>query len=181
MKIHQMSLRALQAAIAHRELSASEVMQASLERIRSMEASLGAFISLDEEAAVRQAKAVDANPEAGALQGIPVVVKDNICVKQGRTTCASKILKDFVSPYSATVVEKLTEAGCILVGKTNLDEFGMGSTTEHSAFHITRNPHDLARVPGGSSGGSAAAVAAGMVPLALGSDTGGSIRQPASH
>lgn len=181
MSITSMTLNELASAIAARELSAAEVVQACLGRIREKEASIGAFISIDEDAAMTRAREIDANGEYLPLSGIPVAVKDNICVKNGRTTCASRMLADFVSPYSATAWSRMEASGAILIGKTNLDEFGMGSTTEHSAFHPTRNPRALACVPGGSSGGSAAAVAAGMVPLALGSDTGGSIRQPASH
>ena len=179
MAIINMTLTELSAALSRREITTADVTRAFLDRIQAAEDDIGAFISVHEEQALQQA----ALPRAAShpLAGIPCAVKDNICIKGGRTTCGSRMLKDFVSPYSATAWEKLAQAGCILLGKTNLDEFGMGSTTEHSAFHPTRNPHDLSRVPGGSSGGSAAAVAAGMAPFALGSDTGGSVRQPASH
>jgi len=144
---------------------------------------LNIFLTLDEEGALERAKASDlrrAAGKAGPLEGIPLAVKDNFCTKGIRTTCASKILENFVPPFTATAVERLEAAGAVVIGKTNLDEFAMGSSTENSAFVATRNPRCPDRVPGGSSGGSAAAVAAGVVAISLGSDTGGSIRQPAS-
>ena len=143
---------------------------------------LNIFLTLDEEGALERAKASDlrrAAGKAGPLEGIPLAVKDNFCTKGIRTTCASKILENFVPPFTATAVERLEAAGAVVIGKTNLDEFAMGSSTENSAFVATRNPRCPDRVPGGSSGGSAAAVAAGVVAISLGSDTGGSIRQPA--
>ena len=182
MSIADMTLIQLSAALQSGELSVEEAVRACAERIAELDEGIGAFISVDAEAALNCARSMDGiGKRLSPLAGVPVALKDNICVQGGRTTCASRMLEGFVSPYSATVWERLRAAGCILLGKTNLDEFGMGSTTGHSAFRTTRNPHDLAHTPGGSSGGSAAAVAAGMVPLALGSDTGGSVRQPASH
>lgn len=184
MQITDMTLTELSAALARRDLTSQEITAGYLERIRQVEERVGAFLSVDEEAAMKRAKACDRERDEGKalgpLHGIPVAVKDNICVAGRRTTCASRMLADFVPPYSATAWDKLDEQGCVLLGKTNLDEFAMGSSTENSAFHPTRNPWDLTRVPGGSSGGSAAAVSAGETAFALGSDTGGSIRQPAA-
>ncbi len=178
MSITSMTLTALCDALKRKELTPAEVVRSYLDRIHQVEGHIGAYISLEGENALRKAeKSMDRLP----LQGIPVAVKDNICIENRRMTCASRMLEHFVAPYSATAWQRLEGAGCILLGKTNMDEFGMGSTTEHSAFHATHNPHDLTRVPGGSSGGSAAAVAAGEAAFALGSDTGGSIRPPAAH
>lgn len=164
------------------EYTAEELANQALAHAKSVE-SLHIFLSLDEERILKQAKESDARRKAGKagpLEGIPVSIKDNICEDGEQVTCASKFLENYRSPYSATVMHKLKEAGAVLFGRTNLDEFAMGSSTENSAFGVTRNPHDPERVPGGSSGGSAASVAAGVVPLSLGSDTGGSIRQPAA-
>lgn len=166
--------------------SATEVVRESLAAIEKGNSAINAVVQTFPELALASAKEVDARIARGEgeslpLAGVPVVLKDNICLSHGRTTCASNILRNFKSPYTATAAQRLIDAGAIVVGKSNLDEFAMGGSTEHSCFGPTRNPWDDSRVPGGSSGGSAAAVAAGFVPLALGSDTGGSIRQPASH
>jgi aspartyl-tRNA(Asn)/glutamyl-tRNA(Gln) amidotransferase subunit A len=174
----------LSGMLARGELSAEQLTSHFLDAIRAREDRIKAFLSVDADAALEQARAVDEKRKAGGplgkLAGLPVAVKDVLCTRGRRTTCGSKILKDYVPPYDAHVVRRLREADAILIGKTNMDEFAMGSSTENSAFQLTRNPWDLARTPGGSSGGSAAAVAAGLAPLGLGSDTGGSIRQPAS-
>jgi aspartyl-tRNA(Asn)/glutamyl-tRNA(Gln) amidotransferase subunit A len=171
----------IRAAVAARELSAVEVCRESLDRITRLDGDLHAFLHVDETAALARAAAVDRYPAGNApLLGVPVALKDNICTAAMRTTAGSRLLEDYVPPYSAAVVERLEQAGAVIVGKTNCDEFAMGSSTEHSAFGPSRNPWDRERIPGGSSGGSAVAVAAGMVPLALGSETGGSIRQPAA-
>lgn len=184
MKIYELTAKELREKIRKKELSPSEVITAYLERIEEIETKVKAFITVTAELALVEAKELEARlgkgDELGILGGIPIAIKDNICTKGIRTTCASRILENFVPPYDATVVRLLKEAGAVVIGKTNMDEFAMGSSTENSAFFPTRNPYDLDRVPGGSSGGSAAAVSAREVPLALGSDTGGSIRQPAS-
>ena len=183
--IHQRSIRELRESITRQEFSVTEVVEGFLARIDQQEEKIKAFLSVDAESALDQARALDqrlAQGEAqnGLLTGIPVAVKDNIVTEEIRTTCGSRILENYIPPYDATVVRSLKENGAIVVGKANCDEFAMGSSTENSAYFPTRNPWDLERVPGGSSGGSAAAVAAWEVPGALGSDTGGSIRQPAA-
>ncbi len=178
------SIRKLHEQLVKKERSAVEITQETLDRIQAVEPNVNSFLHITADKALKQAQQVDAKiaagEEIGMLAGIPIAIKDNMCTKGITTTCGSKILENFVPPYESTVTQKLTDAGAVLVGKTNLDEFAMGSSTENSAYKLTNNPWDVSRVPGGSSGGSAAAVAAGECTVSLGSDTGGSIRQPAS-
>jgi aspartyl-tRNA(Asn)/glutamyl-tRNA(Gln) amidotransferase subunit A len=178
------SIRELHHQLVNKEQSVVELTQTTLDRLQALEPKLKSFLCITPDQALAQARQVDAKIAAGdsigLLTGIPIAIKDNMCTKGIPTTCGSKILENFVPPYESTVTQKLLNAGAIIVGKTNMDEFAMGSSTETSAYHLTANPWDLERVPGGSSGGSAAAVAGGQVTIALGSDTGGSIRQPAA-
>lgn len=177
-------MRKVAQALEKREISSRELVQHYLDQIQKQEPSLNAFITIDEQGALKQAEQADQRRAKGEAlspwDGIPIAIKDNISTKGIRTTCASRFLENYVPIFDATVVAKLKAAGLPILGKTNLDEFAMGSSTEYSAFGVAKNPHDLERVSGGSSGGSAAAVAAGETPWALGTDTGGSIRQPAS-
>lgn len=178
------SIRELHAQLVKKERSAVEITEETLERIQAVEPKVHSFLHVTAEKALEQAQAVDrkiaAGEEIGLLAGIPIGIKDNMCTQGIPTTCASRILQNFIPPYESSVTQKLFTAGAVMVGKTNLDEFAMGSSTETSAYQVTANPWDISRVPGGSSGGSAAAVAANECVISLGSDTGGSIRLPAS-
>ena len=178
MDITELTVHELIEKIKNKELTVTEINQAYIDRINLREKDIQAFITVLDKEALERSKNISNN--LSELAGIPIGIKDNICTKNIKTTCASKMLENFVSPYDATVVERLENKGLINIGKLNMDEFAMGGSTEYSAFKVTKNPWNLEAVPGGSSGGSAAAVAANMVPWALGSDTGGSIRQPAS-
>ena len=183
MELYSLSIEEALTAIDKGEISPVELTEAIFKRIEAVEDKIHSFVTLDKENSLIQARRTEDNIRRNIKQpfaGLPVAIKDNICTEGVRTTCSSKMLENFIPPYDSTVVKKLKEQGCILIGKTNLDEFAMGSSTENSSFGATRNPWDVARVPGGSSGGSAAAVAADMCIAALGSDTGGSIRQPAA-
>ncbi|MEA3428728.1 MAG: Asp-tRNA(Asn)/Glu-tRNA(Gln) amidotransferase subunit GatA [Thermodesulfobacteriota bacterium] len=184
MKLYELTIHEAFRLLRKKEISSQELTRAVLERIESVEEKVGAYITVAAETAIKQAELADRDISRGnisLLTGIPVAVKDLVCTKGLRTTCASRILENFMPQYDAFVIKKLKKAGAVIVGKTNMDEFAMGSSTENSGVKTTRNPWDLTCIPGGSSGGSAAAVAADMCLGSLGSDTGGSIRQPASH
>jgi aspartyl-tRNA(Asn)/glutamyl-tRNA(Gln) amidotransferase subunit A len=180
MEIYELTVHELLEKLEKNEITKEEILSSYTKRIEEKEKDVQAFITVTTEEASKQLEDIQKNNANGKFAGIPIGIKDNICTKGEKTTCASKMLENFVSPYNATVIEKLNEENMISLGKLNMDEFAMGGSTEHSYFKKTKNPWNLNKVPGGSSGGSAAAVAAGMVPWALGSDTGGSIRQPAS-
>ena len=184
MSIVDASASQLLSAMASGKLSAVDVARALLDHIETHDSKIGAFLHVDRDGALKQAALVDEKRRTrqplGTLAGLPVAIKDVVCTRGLPTTCGSRILQRFLPPYDAEVIRRFREADAVILGKTNMDEFAMGSSTENSAFKITRNPWDTSRTPGGSSGGSAAAVAAGMAPLAVGSDTGGSIRQPAA-
>ncbi len=185
MRMTEMTAVELSAAIRAGQVTAVEAVEEMLAGIEERDALYNCYVTVDREGALAQAQAVQAQIEAGELTGplagVPVAVKDNLCTKGLRTTCASRMLENFVPTYTAEAVVNLRKAGAVILGKTNMDEFAMGSTTETSAYGVTRNPWNREHVPGGSSGGSAAAVAAGECICALGSDTGGSIRQPAAY
>lgn len=182
--LYKKGLNELSALLSEKKISSKEIADSLLKRIKEKDNNINAYITVDEEGLLRQAAESDSRRASGKAlsqyDGIPVAVKDNISTAGVRTTCASKILENFVPPFNATVYEKMLGAGMLLLGKTNMDEFAMGSSTENSFFGPVKNPYDSERVPGGSSGGSAAAVSAFMAPASLGSDTGGSIRQPAA-
>ena len=181
--LHDRTLHDVRKLLRDGEISSEELTKACISRIRAIDSELKAFVTVTEKSALKAARILDSEYdfEGGSpIAGVPVQLKDVICTKGIKTTCASKMLKDFIPPYNATVAQKLYDNHAVLLGKGNMDEFAMGSSTENSAFYPTKNPWDTGRVPGGSSGGSAAAVASGEVFYALGSDTGGSIRQPAS-
>ena len=184
MELHELNISSAAQLLLDREITSFDLTQALLQRIEKFDEKIGAFLTIDKTKALEQAEKADqdiANNKVSVLTGIPIALKDLLCTKGIKTTCGSQILDNFIPQYDGTIVSKLKENGAVIIGKTNLDEFAMGSSTENSSYQITRNPWNKDHVPGGSSGGSAAAVTAGFCCAALGTDTGGSIRQPASH
>src|SRR3989344_3672777 len=184
MKLSELTITKIRDGLKKKEFSAQDLAQSYLNEIDKKDKEIFSFLEVTKDSALSVAKKIDKsisqNEELLPLAGVVVAVKDNILVEGVKCTAGSRILENYNAPYDATVVKKLKNLGCVIIGKTNLDEFAMGSSTENSAFGVTKNPHDLTRVPGGSSGGSAAALAANLCLAALGSDTGGSIRQPAA-
>jgi len=184
MELYELTAHELLKKMKKKEISSEEIVRSIYNRISQVEDKLHSFVTLTEEEALLQARNIDKNMRKiefrGLLAGIPIAIKDNMCIKNVRTTCSSRILENFISPYEATVIKRLRDEGAVFIGKTNMDEFAMGSSTENSYFGITRNPWNLNYIPGGSSGGSATAVGSDETILAIGSDTGGSIRQPAA-
>jgi len=184
MELYELTVHELTEKLEKCEITSEKIVKSYFDRIKEKDGEVKAYVTTLEEQAITKAKEIDEKRKSGEIvgkfAGIPIGIKDNMCITGTKTTCSSKMLENFVAPYNATVIEKLNEENMIYLGKLNMDEFAMGGSTEHSAFFPTSNPWDLSRVPGGSSGGSAAAVAADMAPWTLGSDTGGSIRQPAS-
>lgn len=178
-KLYDLTAHQLKEKIAKKEIRSSKIIETIIGRIKSLNAKINSYILINESEAMKKAREMDGSDSKSLLSGIPIVIKDNICVQAEETTCSSKILKGFKPPYDATVIKRLKDAQAILMGKANMDEFAFGSSCETSCYGPTRNPWDMERIPGGSSGGSAAAVASGAAIMALGSDTGGSIRQPA--
>lgn len=180
MELYELTAHELINKLEKKETDILEITKSYLKRIEEKEKDIKAFVTVTDKQALKKAEELNSKTITSKYFGLPIGIKDNMCTKGEKTTCSSKMLENFVSPYDATVIEKINNEGMIMLGKLNMDEFAMGASTEYSAFHITKNPWDLNKVPGGSSGGSAAAVASNMVPWALGSDTGGSVRQPSS-
>lgn len=180
MELYELTAHELINKLEKKEIDVLEITKSYLKRIEEKEKDIQAFVTVTDKQALKKAEELNSKTSKSKYFGLPIGIKDNMCTKGEKTTCSSKMLENFVSPYDATVIEKINNEGMIMLGKLNMDEFAMGASTEYSAFHITKNPWDLNKVPGGSSGGSAAAVASNMVTWALGSDTGGSVRQPSS-